>query len=203
MRKYASTRNTEEMKNRTGIGYILREVTIVVVGVLIAVSIGNYKEKKDNEKYVEKTLVAIENEIKSSQAEVDTVLNRHLRLLEILENEMDNSEQSLGDLVSSSGGFQVASIKNVSLRFFISNKAELLEFQVISQLLDIEAQTELLSDKIERLGDFSYNRINDTTQETKLNFAYLVANVLDSEQSLLESYSRFLEENEGFLKKNN
>jgi len=36
-----------------------------------------------------------------------------------------------------------------------------------------------------------------------LNFAYLVANVLDSEQSLLESYSRFLEENEGFLKKNN
>ncbi len=191
------------MKNRTGIGYILREVTIVVVGVLIAVSIGNYKEKKDNEKYVEKTLVAIENEIKSSQAEVDTVLNRHLRLLEILENEMDNSEQSLGDLVSSSGGFQVASIKNVSLRFFISNKAELLEFQVISQLLDIEAQTELLSDKIERLGDFSYNRINDTTQETKLNFAYLVANVLDSEQSLLESYSRFLEENEGFLKKNN
>jgi hypothetical protein len=46
MRKYASTRNTEEMKNRTGIGYILREVTIVVVGVLIAVSIGNYKEKK-------------------------------------------------------------------------------------------------------------------------------------------------------------
>ena len=203
MRKYASTRNTEEMKNRTGIGYILREVTIVVVGVLIAVSIGNYKEKKDNEKYVEKTLVAIKNEIKSSQAEVDTVLNRHLRLLEILENEMDNSEQSLGDLVSSSGGFQVASIKNVSLRFFISNKAELLEFQVISQLLDIEAQTELLSDKIERLGDFSYSRINDTTQETKLNFAYLVANVLDSEQALLESYSRFLEENEGFLKKNN
>lgn len=203
MRKYASTRNTEEMKNRTGIGYILREVTIVVVGVLIAVSIGNYKEKKDNEKYVEKTLVAIKNEIKSSQAEVDTVLNRHLRLLEILENEMDNSEQSLGDLVSSSGGFQVASIKNVSLRFFISNNAELLEFQVISQLLDIEAQTELLSDKIERLGDFSYSRINDTTQETKLNFAYLVANVLDSEQSLLESYSRFLEENEGFLKKNN
>jgi hypothetical protein len=134
---------------------------------------------------------------------VDTVLNRHLRLLEILENEMDNSEQSLGDLVSSSGGFQVASIKNVSLRFFISNKAELLEFQVISQLLDIEAQTELLSDKIERLGDFSYSRINDTTQETKLNFAYLVANVLDSEQSLLEPYSRFLEENEGFLKKNN
>ena len=203
MCKYAPIRNAEEMKNRTGIGYILREVTIVVVGVLIAVSIGNYKEKKDNEKYVEKTLIAIENEIKSSQAEVDTVLKRHLRLIEILKNGMDNSEQSLGDLVSSSGGFQVASIKNVSLRFFISNKAELLEFQMISQLLDIEAHTELLSDKIERLGDYAYSRINDTTRETKLNFAYLVENVLDSEQSLLESYSRFLEENEGFLKKNN
>jgi hypothetical protein len=109
------------MKKERRLIYFLQEITIVVIGVIIAVSIGNYKNKVDNEKYIEKTLLAIENEIKLSQAEVDTVLNRHLKLYEILQNESAENKQTLGELVSSSGGFQVASIKNVSLRFLNFN----------------------------------------------------------------------------------
>jgi hypothetical protein len=45
-------------KRKEHLGYILRETVIVVVGVLIAVSINNYKEKFDNEQYIEKTLLA-------------------------------------------------------------------------------------------------------------------------------------------------
>lgn len=189
------------MKNRSGILYFLREVSIVVIGVLIAVSIGNYKENEDNEQYVEKTLLAIENEIEISQIELDTVLKRHIRLYEILENEIGNDEQGLGELVSSSGGFQVASIKNVSLRFFVSNKAELLEFQLISQLLEIEAMTEMLSDKIKLMSDFVYEHVNEGNNEVKIKFAYLLANVIDGEQTLLESYASFLEKNNSYLEK--
>jgi hypothetical protein len=100
-----------------------------------------------------------------------------------------------------SGSFQVASVKNVSLRFFITNKAELLEFQLISQLLDIELATNMLSDKIKRLGDFAYDNVNDGSDEVKIKFVYLLANVIDGEQTLLESYSSFLEENKSYLKK--
>jgi hypothetical protein len=188
------------MKKERRLIYFLQEITIVVIGVIIAVSIGNYKNKIDNENYIEKTLLAIENEIELSQAEVDTVLNRHLNLYEILQNESTDNRQTLGELVSSSGGFQVASIKNVSLRFFISNKAELLEFQLISQLLDIESATDILSDKIKRLGDFAYDNVNEGNDDVKIKFAYLLANVIDGEQTLMESYSRFLEENKGFLR---
>jgi hypothetical protein len=189
------------MKNRSGILYFLREVSIVVIGVLIAVSIGNYKENEDNEQYVEKTLLAIENEIEISQIELDTVLKRHIRLYEILENEIGNDDQGLGELVSSSGGFQVASIKNVSLRFFVSNKAELLEFQLISQLLEIEAMTEMLSDKIKLMSDFVYEHVNEGNDEVRIKFAYLLANVIDGEQTLLESYASFLEKNNSYLEK--
>ena len=189
------------MKKTEHILNFLKEISIVVIGVVIAVSIGNYKENKDNEKYIEKTLLAIENEIKLSQIEIDTVLNRHIKLYEILENEIGENEQRLGELISSSGGFQVASIKNVSLRFFISNKAELLEFQLISQLLDIELKSEMLSDKIKLLSDFGYDNVNDGNDEVKIKFAYLLANVIDGEQTLLESYSSFLEENKIYLKK--
>jgi hypothetical protein len=189
------------MKKLSRIGYFLQEVAIVVIGVLIAVSIGNYKEKEDNEKYIEKTLLAIENEIRLSQIEIDTVLNRHLKLYEALESEIDKNDLTLGELVSSSGGFQIASIKNVSLRFFVSNKAELLEFELISQLLDIELMSDMLSDKIKLMADFAYENVNEKNEEVKLKFTYLLVNVIDREQTLLESYSNFLEENKSYLKK--
>ena len=190
------------MKKRSQVLSFLREIAIVVIGVLIAVSVGNYKERKDNEKYIEKTLLAIENEIRLSNSEVDTVLEKHLKLFEILEEQIDKEEQTLGELVLSAGGFQVASIQNVSLRFFVSNKAELLDFKLISQLLDIELQTNLLSDKLKRLTDFAYEHVNDKEEEVMVKFAYLLANVIDGEQTLLESYSDFLalEENKKYLK---
>jgi hypothetical protein len=189
------------MKKRSRIGYILQEIAIVVIGVLIAVSIGNYKENADNEKYLEKTLLAIENEIILSKAEVDTVLNKHLILFEILDEEMGNNDQTLSELISSSGGFQIASIKNVSLRFFISNKAELLEFQLISQLLDIESQTDVLSDKIKRLADFVNENLNERNDDVKIKFAHLLADVIDGEQTLLEAYHTLTDGNENYLKK--
>ena len=190
------------MKKRSQILSFLREIAIVVIGVLIAVSVGNYKERKDNEKYIEKTLLAIENEIRLSNNEVDTVLKKHVKLFEILEEQIDKEEQTLGELVLSAGGFQVASIQNVSLRFFVYNKAELLDFKLISQLLDIELQTNLLSDKLKRLTDFAYEHVNDKEEEVMVKFAYLLANVIDREQTLLESYSDFLalEENKKYLK---
>lgn len=189
------------MEKKSRIVYFLQEIIIVVIGVLIAVSIGNYKEKLDNEKYLKKTLLAIQNEIRLSQSEIDTVLERHVMLYEKLENGFGENEQTLGEFVSSSGGFQVASIKNVSLRFFISNKAELLDFGLISQLLDIELQTNLLADKIKRFSDFAYEHVNDSSDDIKLKFAYLLADVIDGEQTLMASYTRFLEENRIYLKR--
>lgn len=187
------------MKNNSPLVYFVKEITIVVIGVLIAVSIGNYKERSDNRKYVKKTLLAIENEIKLSQSEIDTVLERHLRLYEKLENEFGEEGPTLGEFLSNSGGFQVASTKNVSLRFFIANKAELLDFGLISQLLDIELKTTLLTNKIERFSDFAYDHINDGGGAVKTKFAFLLGDVIDGEQTLMESYSKFLDENKSYL----
>jgi len=44
-----------------------------MIEVLIAVSKGNYKESVDNEKYINKTLLGIENDIKLSQSDLDTI----------------------------------------------------------------------------------------------------------------------------------
>ncbi len=190
-----------EIKNQ--VLYFFQEITIVVIGVLIAVSIGNYKEKLDNEQYIKKTLLAIENDIKLSQRSVDTVLSKHIdqfnEIQEIVEE--GGNELSLGELVASLGGFQVASTGNISLRFFISNKAELLEYELISQLLEIEQRADLLATKLTMLSEYAYEHVNESDEEVLIKFFYLLANVIDSEEGLLEAYSEFLENNSEYLEK--
>jgi hypothetical protein len=144
-------------------------------------------------------LSAIENEIKMSQTDLDTTLNRHLRLLEYLENNIDNNEETIAEMVASKGGFQVPNIKNISLRFFISNKADLVDFTLISQLQDIEIFSNSLSDKIKMLADFAYENINENSYEVKMKFYYLLANVIDGETTLSEAYSAFLKDHKGFF----
>lgn len=187
------------MKHKERLVYLLQEIAIVVIGVLIAVSIGNYKESLDNRRYIERTLLAIASEVRSSQTSVESVLERHISLIEKLEGELEDNEQMLGELISNLGGVQFPVIKNISLRFFISNKAELIDMEVIAQLLEIELQTNILSDKMDRLADFSYTHFSDSGNETKMTFAYLLSDVIDTEESLLNSYGRFLEENQAFL----
>lgn len=178
-----------------------KEITIVVIGVLIAVSISNYKERADNEKYIEKTLLAIENDIKLSQADLDTVFNRHLELFETLRDMLESTEPidtdlTIGTLISSSGGFQVTVSKNISLRFFINQKAELLEYDIISKLLDIETQSQLLEQKTTKLMDFMFENVDQGGEEVFIKFAYLLNDILDSENTLLESYREFLDNNQ-------
>lgn len=187
------------MKNKSRLIYLLQEIAIVVVGVLIAVSINNYKERIDNEEYIGKTLLAIEKETESSAAAVDSVLNKHYALLDSLATYIDDKEQPLGDMVARFGGVQFPVIKNISLRFFIANKAELMDYEVIAQLLEMEDFTRVLQNKMDRMADFAYEQINDRSEETKLKFAYLLSDVIDSEETLLEAYAAFLNDNASYL----
>lgn len=179
------------MKIENRLGYFIQEIVIVAIGVAIAVSIGDFKEYLDNQDYIEKTLTAVKKEIKLSQSELDTVLQRHYLLIESFENAIEDNDQSLGELISVLGGVQFPLIKNISLRFFISQKADLVDFDLISRLLEIEEHTNVLSDKMKRLADFAYENINNTEEESKITFAYLLYDAIDSEETLMKSYTEF------------
>jgi|UPI000591D569 hypothetical protein len=186
--------------NNNRLLYLLQEIAIVVIGVLIAVSINNYKEQSDNEAYIKKTLLAIEHEIHDNKTGLDSVLERHMRIYEYMELDSVEEGQTISEMLYDLGGFQVAFIKNISLRFFVANKAELLDFQLISQLSEIEQSTDILSGKIDRLANFAYEHLSDSSEEAKLRFSIMLMDVIDSESSLSEAYAEFLESNEAFLK---
>lgn len=178
----------------------IREIAIVVIGVLIAVSINSFKENIDNKRYVEKTLATIEKEIEISKNEIDTTLAKHLTIIDSLEYYFDDNEILLRDLLRNLGGIQSPSVKVISLRFFVANKAELVDFELIAQLSEIEIHSDGLSSKMKRLIDFVYENMNNSSSDAKIKFAFFLANIIDSEQSLIQLYDNFLDENTSFLK---
>lgn len=180
------------MKKRKSVVSFFKEIAIVVIGVLIAISLNNIKENSDNKNYIQKTMLAMEKDIQSSKNDLEDVLNKHLALAQNLEDLDEVNQQSLAELIGELGGVQFASIKNISLRFFISNKAELLDYELIAQLSEIEIQSDILSDKMDRLANHSVQHLNSTDMKDKIIFTYLLLEVIDSEKTLLQFYSSFL-----------
>lgn len=180
------------MKSQSRFAYFLQEVLIVVIGVLIAVSINNFREARADAKYLAKTLEAIDTEVKVSKEEIDTVMARHIKLLATWDEVIANDELSLEDVISERGGIQGATVQNISLRFFVSNKAELLDFETIAMLLSIENQSNVLYQKLSRLTDFLYTYVSSNSLEAKQEFAIFLENVIDSEYNLSESYAEYL-----------
>ena len=179
----------------------LREIAIVVLGVLIAVWINNWQQGIANEKYIQKTLAAIEAEIEQNRSNIDTVLTRHQKIMDYLEEHYDSTEETLGDMLIQLGGVQSPEIKNIGLRFFIANKAELVSYDVIAHLSEIETNKELLTRKMEQLIDFAYDHIDATDPNTKIKFAYSLSNVMDTEQALLDLYADFMNDNADYLER--
>lgn len=182
-----------------GLIYFLQETAIVVIGVLIAFSINRFSENLANERYLEKTFQAIEQEVRLNQAQMDSILKRHLQFYEEVENRRDSSQLSLGEFLIDLGGVQGASQKNISLRFFIAHKADLLDYDLLIQLIEIEESQKLLERKTTQLVDYAVENINDRSSECKLQFSYLLANVIDSEMALSEGYGYFLEAHQSEL----
>ena len=172
-----------------------KEVSVVVIGVLIAIYLGNLKEELDNRRFVDKTMFALQAEMQGSKADLDSILVRHSLLLDSLGVQFETgNEEPLMQFVGRMGGIQIASTNNIVLRFFISTKADLLDFEMVSKLSQVEFSSNILQVKMDKLIDFSFDHLEDGDSATKLKFAAYLSNVIDSEMTLSAQYAELLED---------
>jgi len=141
---------------------IFTELLTVIFGILIALFINNWKENKDNEKFIQEALSTIEKEMVESKASIDEILPKHYVLADSIGTYIDDPNLSLRGIIEKSGGMQYPIIKNIGLRFFISTKAELINYNIISQLTEIENSKNLMDKKFDKLMDYAYENMENT-----------------------------------------
>ena len=169
-----------------------REIVIVIIGILIALSIDNWNENRNDEKYIDKALFAIEEEIKLNKTDMHRIVQRHKETIDSVAMHLNNDKISLRQIIENSRGFQIAELKNIGLRFFISNKAELIDYEIISSLSEIEFLSEAVKMKTERLLNYLYDNMENTNESAKNKFVIYLADVVESENGLLDLYDDFI-----------
>ena len=179
---------------RRSVFSFFKEIIIVLIGVIIALIINDWKEEANNSKYIKSVLSAVKNDIELSQTSTEETMAKHLEVIDSIAFDIKNNKetQSLRTILEKIGGVQYPAIKNVSLEYLSSNKAELVDYEFISIISDIETNTTFLEKKFDKLLDFVYEKMEEKDNDNKTMFAIHLTNVIDSEATLLELYDAFL-----------
>lgn len=169
----------------------LSELTVVAIGVLIALLLNNLKENYEAEEYNNASLETIKIEVKENLSELSKVLIRHISTLDTL-RKYENEKLSLSSLFIKSGGLQSATLRNVSYEFYARNKISTIDYDVMSSVIRMKSLTELITFKLSQLSEFIYENTFEKSKESKLLTITFLENLIESETQLKYFYQDYL-----------
>ena len=168
------------------------EIIPIVLGVLIALFLNNWKENYDDKRYLGHIEDSIAKEVRENKKSISSVLIKQQALLDTLERYLDVDSISLLVIVTKNNGFQMSTIRNASLKALMNAKIELIDLQTIANLTEIDELKQTLSIKMSKLMDYIYANLRSTKREDKELFSIHIMNVIDSEEQLLELLDEFM-----------
>lgn len=179
------------LKSKEMLSY-LRELTIVTMGVLIALLLSNFKENSQARRYHKASLETINSEIKSNHSSLERIIEKQSAFLDTLTKYVEDSS-TIVDLFRKTNGLQFATIHNSGLEFYQQNQLSSIEFEMMSSLINMRSSSELMYDKLEKLAEFTYSNAYSSSQESKKVVILHLQDVLNTEHQLLEFYKDFME----------
>ncbi|MEM9834859.1 MAG: DUF6090 family protein [Bacteroidota bacterium] len=171
------------MKN---IRQFIREIIPVIIGILIALVINNWNEDRKDKQYLNRVFVAIEQELEDSHAEISVILPKQQALLDSIAIHLDNEQLSLFDLVLRSNGIQKPEVKMNAWKTIVSTKIELIDYEKLAALSDIDERRENIDHRVEKMMDFLLVNIAETSREKKELLRIMTIDVMNAETRLQE-----------------
>lgn len=175
------------------IKYISREIFSVVIGVLIALFISNWKQQNDDKKFLDTVLESIEQEIESDHEDVTMVIEKQYALIDTIVHYIEDDQVSLTDCVIKTNGLKVYTAKGNSWWSFLTSKIEVIGYETIAALSEMEDNKQFINVKLDKLMDFFTEKADATSPSDKRMFAIQISNLLDTEEELKSLYAAYLE----------
>lgn len=165
---------------------------LITIGVLIAMLISNFKEQHQAKKYYQTSVEAINNEVESNHDGLKTVVERHNSILDTI-NKYSTDTSTISEIIYKAGGLPNASLRHSGLELYKKNQINLIDFELMSALIDIQSSSETIDLKINKLMDFLYPNLFSNSKENKQLMALHLGNLLESDIELLNYYKDFIE----------
>lgn len=175
------------------LGKLLQEMVPVILGILIALFINDYRERSTNERFVEQTMQSISREISENRVEIEAKLEEHYVLRDTLQASLEDDDLTVGQIISNANGFRIPSVKNTAWQSFFNQNMHLVDYEVVATLTEIEEKKKFLQLQTEKFIDFAYANLDSGDYADKVLFNLIINDFISNEESLLEYHDRFYE----------
>ncbi len=176
---------------RKSILKFLSEMIPVIMGVLIALLINNWNESRKERRYIEDVMISIKQELNESKKDIEIKIPKQEKLLNNLKKHVTDESMSLLQIVEKSDGLYVPSIRTNSWIAFANNKIELMEYQKLSTLNDIEEGKSLFKSKLDYILKYFYSNLNQTSKEKKEQFIIILSDLINTQRQIKSSIETF------------
>ncbi len=171
---------------------LIREVIPVIIGILVALLINNWNEDRKSEKYLNQIFTSITKELDESSIDIQKSISKQQVLLDTLQKYMHDETFQMIDVIKKAGGIYGPSIKNYSWKALANTNIELIEFEKLSALSEIDQSKKIIELKLEKSADFVFQNIKSTAKEKKEMLMLLTQELVSSEKYLLLEINEFL-----------
>lgn len=172
----------------------LKELTIVTIGVLIALVISNFKENNQARDYYNASIETVKNEVEVNYSILKNIIEDQTRLLDTI-NKHSADHITISDLIiEKGGGLKVASLNNLGLEFYKNKQLNSVDFEMMTRLIRMQSVSKIIDTKMEKLMDFVYPNLFVDSEESKKLVSLYLNNVLNSEIQLMHTYEDFINE---------
>lgn len=171
---------------------LIREIIPVIIGILVALVINNWNEERKEKKYLDRIFTSIKKELDISIADIKESISNQQVLIDNLKKYENDETMCILDIIKISGGVNAPLVKNYSWKAIAATNIELIEFEKLAALSEIDESKKGIELKTEKSIDFLYQNIKSTDPEKKEVFMLLTQELMSTEKYLLYEISEFL-----------
>lgn len=169
----------------------VKEIIPVVAGILIALCIDNWNSTRKDQVYINQVFKTINSELKDSKDDIISTIPQQKSLIDSIEFYANNKAVSVQDIVLKSKGIFMPRVKTNAWKSVSSAKIDLIDYQKITTLSDIEEQKTTLNTKIDFLMTFLYSNINETDKNKKLTLKMILLDIIQTEKTIRQNIEAF------------
>lgn len=181
---------------KTTFKVFIKEIVPIIVGILIAMYINNWNEDRKDKKYINQIFLSIKKELAETNDEIINKIPLQKSLIDSLDFYLEDTKISLIDIIIKSKGIQIPPIKMNAWKSFSNSRIELLEYDKVSILANIEEQREVFKMKTEQLATFTYSNTKETGKNKKDLMKLMMQDIIITEMSIQEYIMKFTGKNE-------
>lgn len=171
-----------------------KEIVPVIAGILIALWINNWNENRKDRAYVDSMYSSIKKELRESNKEIDYKMKLQKRLFDTITKYIHDDKVSLFDVMYKGGGGQLLSIKINAWKTLSNSKIDLMDYEKVSLLSNIEEGKEILKMKSEYFMNFLYSNIYKKEPNQKETARMLVSELISTERDLKNYIEKIINE---------